>query len=84
MLRVVHEAAFARHGALRVLSFAVAHSPPNARRLVEAGGLKGVFPAFMGKGAWRGRESGGGARDAVTSCPPLAAVVVTTRAQASN
>ena len=50
---MVHEARFARHGALRALSYAVNNSASNAAALVDAGGLKAIFPAFMGKSELR-------------------------------
>jgi beta-catenin-like protein 1 len=59
MLRVVGEAGFARYGALRTISHAVANSAENCTALVAAGGLKAVFPAFMGKGAAHTRKCHG-------------------------
>ena len=50
MLRCVHESGFARFGALRTLSHAVAGNAANCAAFVDAGGLKALFPAFMGKG----------------------------------
>lgn len=65
MLRLVREAGHARYGALKVLAFAVADCPPNAAALVDAGGLKDVFPAFLGRGLAHTRKLHGGdaARD---------------------
>jgi beta-catenin-like protein 1 len=50
MVRVVGEAGFARYGALKTISFALTDSRENCEALVNAGGLKAIFPAFMGKG----------------------------------
>ena len=50
MLRCVHESGFSRFGALRALSHAVAGNAVNCAAFVDAGGLKALFPSFMGKG----------------------------------
>jgi hypothetical protein len=39
--------------ALRVLDFALQQSPVNCEAFVAAGGLKVLFPAFMGRGVVR-------------------------------
>lgn len=60
MLRMVAEAGFVRYSALKVLSYAVsAPTARNAETLVDAGGLKEVFPAFMGKGATHTKKTHG-------------------------
>lgn len=57
MIRMMAEASFARYGALKVLSYAVAaQSGRNCEALIDAGGLKEVFPAFMGKGTAHTRK----------------------------
>jgi hypothetical protein len=60
MLRIMREGGFARYGALKVLSHAVADCGVNCGALVDAGGLKEVFPAFMGRGAAHTRKLHGG------------------------
>ena len=49
MLSTVSYAGFARVGALRALSFALAGNAACCEVFVDAGGLKEGFPAFMGK-----------------------------------
>lgn len=72
LLRTVHENGFARACALRVLDFAVADNAHGALSLVVAGGLKAVFPAFMGKGLvqtrrWQGSEAAEGEEERCVS-----------------
>jgi len=50
MLRCVKEGRFAAPAALRTLTFAMQNCTPNVDRFIEAGGLKLVFPVFMGRG----------------------------------
>eukprot|EP00946_MAST-07B_sp_MAST-7B-sp1_P004944 g4944.t1 len=50
MLRIMKNKTFSYRGALRVLSHAVADTPETCAALVDAGGLKVLFPAFMGLG----------------------------------
>ena len=50
MLRIMKNKMLSYRGALRVLSHAVAESPETCAALVDAGGLKVLFPAFMGLG----------------------------------
>jgi hypothetical protein len=46
--------------ALRVLDFATMGNPANAEAFVGAGGLKVLFPAFMGRGVVRTAAGKGG------------------------
>ncbi len=48
--KMMHEASFLRFGALKCITFATTSTLTDAVALVEAGGLKEVFPSFMGKG----------------------------------
>lgn len=48
MLRTIKEKSFARHSAIKVLDFAIANNAANCQRLIDCGGLRVVFPAFMG------------------------------------
>ena len=50
MIRCMREKHYAGTCALRVLDFATNANPSNGERLLEVGGLKVLFPAFMGKG----------------------------------
>jgi beta-catenin-like protein 1 len=76
LLRVIHENGYARAGSLKAIDFALGGSD-SAGAFVEAGGLKALFPAFMGKGLgqtrrWHGAEAAEGeeerALSAVCSC----------------
>lgn len=50
MIRTIHENGFARFSALRTISHALAGSNSEiAETFIEAGGLKVVFPAFLGR-----------------------------------
>lgn len=50
MIRTIHENGFARFAALRTISHALAGSSSEiAETFIEAGGLKVVFPAFLGR-----------------------------------
>lgn len=50
MTRMVREAGYVRFGALKCISYAVSGNIRCCEALVDVGGLKEVFPAFMGKG----------------------------------
>lgn len=50
LCRIIQEAGFSRHGAVKAVAYACADSGRNAEALVDAGGLREVFPAFMGRG----------------------------------
>jgi beta-catenin-like protein 1 len=60
MTKMISLAGFSRYGALKVISYAVADSPLNCARVVDCGGLKEVFPAFMGKGLAHTKKLHGG------------------------
>jgi len=51
MVRMVKAKGFAKDCAIKVLDYATANNQANCKRFVDAGGLKFLFPAFMGKGA---------------------------------
>lgn len=59
MLRIMHENGFCRFGALRSLSYAVANSARNCEAFIAAGGLKQLFPAFLGRGLSQTRKQHG-------------------------
>lgn len=59
LVAVLRGRRFASGAALRALSFAVQMHPPAALALVEAGGLKVLFPPFMGRGLYRDKASAG-------------------------
>lgn len=59
MVRLLKEQRFCSVGAVRVVSFAVRGSRENCLRLVEAGGLRFLFPALMGVGVPRIYLAGG-------------------------
>lgn len=48
-LRCVKEKRFARQSALKVIDFALSNNQANCVRFVAVGGLKTLFPAFMGR-----------------------------------
>ena len=50
VLRIMKNKMYAYRGALRVLSHAAVEEPATCALVVDAGGLKSVFPAFMGLG----------------------------------
>ena len=47
---MVHETGYVRFPALKTLFYALSNHERGAEAFVVAGGLKGAFPAFMGKG----------------------------------
>ena len=49
MVRMVREKRFTKHCAVKVLDYAVSKNVDNCTALVEAEGLKVLFPSFMGK-----------------------------------
>ena len=60
MLRIVHENGFARFAALRTLAHALdGAGTRSCEAFVAAGGLKAVFPAFMGRGLAQTRREHG-------------------------
>lgn len=67
LLRCLREKKGGFLGAVKALDSALLNSVPNCEKLVELGGLKAVFPLFMGRG-WGGALKGKrqGERDALT------------------
>lgn len=59
LLRCMRDTGFLRYPSLRACSYAQAYSPANCRSFIEAGGLKELFPAFLGKGAAHTRKTHG-------------------------
>ena len=49
MIRCLKERKFAALSAIKVLNFALSGNLDNCERLIEAGGLKYVFPLIMGR-----------------------------------
>mmetsp|Transcript_23593 Transcript_23593/g.69028 ORF Transcript_23593/g.69028 Transcript_23593/m.69028 type:complete len:651 (-) Transcript_23593:125-2077(-) len=56
MLRCMREKNYAGTCAVKVIDFATANNPTNSERFVETGGLKVLFPAFMGNGVARPKK----------------------------
>lgn len=50
LIRVAQQRGFAAHCVLRALDSALVNSRSNCKRFVEAGGLRVLFPLFMGRG----------------------------------
>jgi beta-catenin-like protein 1 len=65
MLRCMKERKYARALAFKVVDYAVQHSLSNCERFVDSGGLKTLFPGFMGQNYRRADKKGrdGGKKD---------------------
>lgn len=50
MLMIMREKKYARKCAVKVLDYVLTNNATNCDRCIDAGGLKSIFPIFMGRG----------------------------------